>query len=100
MMISPEYLAEQWAKLSFSELISERDNIIRFMQDFEKKEMAGDRSDPEWRCSPSPAVRYQVYFDYLEMLCDLMHEKYNSEYVLGKRTLNQDAEEGECSSNK
>ena len=100
MMVSPEYFAEQWKKLSYSQLISERDDLIQSLQDFERKEMAGDRSDPEWNYCPSPAVRYQMYFEYLAAICRIMNEKYNNEYVWGKRTLKQDAEEGECSSNK
>ena len=48
MMISPENYAERVKDLSYPELIGERDDLIRFLQEFEKKEMAGDRSDPEW----------------------------------------------------
>ena len=87
MMISPDYFAEERKNLSYPELIRERDELISFMQDFEKKEMAGDRSDPEWHCCPSPDVRYQVYFEYLAVLCGIMHKKYNEEYVWGGRTL-------------
>ena len=93
MMISPDYFAEERKNLSYPELIRERDELISFMQDFEKKEMAGDRSDPEWRYHPSPVVRYQMHLEYLTELCRLMKEKYNEEYVWGKRTLKQDAEE-------
>ena len=100
MMVSPEYFAEQWKKLSYSQLISERDDLIQSLQDFERKEMAGDRSDPEWNYCPSPEVWYQMYFEYLAAICRIINEKYNNEYVWGKRTLKQDAEEGECSSNK
>lgn len=90
MMISPEAFARRWNDLSYPELIRERDRLIRFLQDFEKKEIAGDRSDPEWQCSPSPAVRYQVYFDYLAAICSIMHRKYNEEYVWGRRMLKDD----------
>ena len=93
MMVSPGYYAEQWEKLSYLELIKERDRLIRFLRSFEKKEIAGDRSDPEWRYSPSPDVQYQVHFEYLAELCRIMQERYNSEYVWGDRTLKQDADE-------
>lgn len=90
MMISPTSFAEKWKDLSYLKLISERDRLIRFLKDFEKKEMAGDRSDPEWKYCPSPEVHYQMNFEYLAVLCGIMREKYNSEYVWGKRTLKDD----------
>ena len=95
MMVSPGYFAERWEKLSYLELIKERDELICSLQDFEKKEMAGDRSDPEWKYCPSPDVRYQMNFDYLADICRIMHEKYNDEYVWGGRTLKQDADEAD-----
>ena len=98
MMISPEGFAEEVKDLSYPEMIRERDKLIRFLQDFEKKEMAGDRSDPEWNRSPSATVRYQMYFEYLAALCRLMHDKYNSEYVWGDRTLKDDVEDESFSS--
>lgn len=93
MMISPGYFAEQIKNYAYPELIRERDELIRYIQEFEKKDMAGDRSDPEWRYSPSPVVRYQMYFEYLAELCGIMKEKYNTEYVWGDKTLKQDADE-------
>lgn len=97
MMISPGTFAEKWEKLSYLELIKERDRLIRFLRHFEKKELAGDRSDPEWKYHPSPDVQYQVYFEYLAVLCGIMKEKYNTEYVWGGRTLKQDADEIDAS---
>ena len=69
---------------------AERDKLIRYIRKFEKKELAGDRSDPEWRYCPSPEVKYQMHFEYLEALCGIMREKYNSEYVWGGRKLKDD----------
>ena len=89
-MVSPGYFTEKWEKLSYPELIRERDKLIRYIRKYEKKELAGDRSDPEWRYCPSPDVQYQVHFDYLAVLCGLMKAKYNSEYVWGDRTLKDD----------
>ncbi len=93
-MISPDYFAERWKDLSYPKLIRERNRLIRFLKDFEKKEMAGDRSDPEWNYCPSPDVQYQMYLEYLAKLCGIMEEKYNREYVWGGRTLKQDMNEG------
>ena len=93
MMIFPDYFAEERKGLSYPELIRERDELISYLQDFEKKEMAGDRSDPEWHCCPSPDVRYQVYLEYLSRLCVLMSEKHNKDYVWGDRTLHDDAKD-------
>ena len=92
MMISPGSFAERWEKLSYLELIKERDRLIRFLRHFEKKELAGDRSDPEWKYCPSPDVQYQMNLEYLATLCGIMQEKYNTEYVWGGRTLKQDAD--------
>ena len=92
MMIPPkDYIASLKDK-SYLELIKCRDKLIQYLRDYEEKEMAGDRSDPEWLCHPSPEVRYQMSFEYLAELCQLMHERYNEEYVWGERTLKQDAE--------
>ena len=93
MMISPSGYGEMLKDTSYPELIRERDRLIRFIRKFEKDEMAGDRSDPRWRMCPSPDVQYQMNLEYLAVLCGMMHEKYNREYVWGERTLRQDAEE-------
>lgn len=93
MMKPPECFVERIINLSYPELIRERDRLIRFLQDFEKKEMAGDRTDLEWGISPSPAVRYQMYFMYLAEICGIMHEKYNKEYACEDRTLKDDCKE-------
>ena len=37
MMISPDFFAEERKNLSYPELIRERDELISFMQDFEKQ---------------------------------------------------------------
>ena len=94
MMISPGVYMEQLKDASYLELIRERDQLIKSIRKFEKNELAGDRSDPDWRYCPSPDVQYQMHLEYLSELCSFMHEKYNSEYVWGQRTLKQDAEEG------
>ena len=92
-MISPNGYLEMLKGYSYLDLIRERDRLVRYMRKFEKDEKAGDRSDPAWKICPQPDVHYQEYFDYLAALCGLMREKYNEEYVWGKRTLKQDVEE-------
>ena len=94
MMISPECYLDQFKDASYLDLIRERDGLIRFIRKYEKNEMAGDRSSPEWKYCPGPDVRYQMYLDYLAALCGMMREKYNEEYVWGERSLKQDAEQG------
>ena len=93
MMISPERYQESLKDKSYMDLIRERDRLIRFIRKFEKDEMAGDRSDPAWNCFPLPNVQYQVFLEYLAVLCPVMQEKYNQDYIWGWHTLKQDAEE-------
>lgn len=90
MMISPVAYLEQLKDASYLELIRERDQLIEYIWEYEKAEMAGDRSAPEWRYCPAPDVQYQMHLEYLSELCGFMKEKYNDEYVLGGRTLKQD----------
>ncbi len=90
MMISPNYYVERLKDATYGELIAERDDLIRSIQEFEKLEKAGDRSGKEWSIQPSPEVRYQMHLKYLSQLCDFMKEKYNSDYVWGDRKLTDD----------
>ena len=71
---------------SYPELMQERERLLDYMHRFETNEIAGDRSDPEWDACPAPDVRYQVYYDYLSVLCGVMRERYSREYT-GRRTL-------------
>ncbi len=93
MMISPQCFVEEYENASYPELIKMRDRLIRDLRRFEKNEMAGDRSDPEWKYCPGPEVRYQMNLEYLAGICTLMKERYNENYVWGNRTLKQDAEQ-------
>ena len=92
MMISPETYVNMLQDKPYPFLIRERDELIRFIQDYEKKEMAGDRSDPSWKVCPKPDVKYPVYFDYLALLCEFMRKTYNTEYVFGDHSLKEDSE--------
>ena len=95
MMISPGAYIGSLEGRSYPELIKERKELIRFINRFEKNEMASDRSDPGWEFRPSPEVKYQVYLEYLSQICDLMRTKYNEKYIFGNRTLKEDADETE-----
>ena len=83
MMISPGAYIGSLEGRSYPELIMERKKLIRYINRFEKNEMAGDRSDPDWDFRPSPEVKYQVYLEYLSQICDLMRTKYNEEFIFG-----------------
>ena len=83
---------ERLKRMSYLELMEERERLLGFLHRFEMNETAGDRNDPVRRGCPSPAVQYQVYFDYLSVLCGVMRERYKREYVFGRRTLKEDAE--------
>ena len=95
MMISPASYIEHLQDAGYLELIEERDRLLRFIKEYEEKDIAGDRSGDEWRVHPQPDVRYQVYLEYLSELCSLMQEKYNHDYVWGDRTLHDDAKSGD-----
>lgn len=92
MMIDPEDYKTGLQRKSYLELMKKRERLLSFMHQFEVNEIAGDRSDSEWRFRPSPEVRYQVYFGYLAELCKEMRERYNQDYVWGRHTLKQDVE--------
>ena len=90
MMISPAAYREGLKGKSYPELMQEREELMDFLHQFETEEIAGNRSNPARVCRPSPEVRYQMFLDYLSVLCGVMSEKYNREYVWGERTLRRD----------
>ena len=93
MMICPELYVQNLKDAGYPELIRERDSLLQSIREFEEKETAGDRSGDEWRLCPQPDVRYQMDLEYLAALCSYMSEKYSEDYVWGKRTLKEDAEQ-------
>ena len=93
MMRSPEAYIDGFKDAEYLDLIMERDRLMRFIKEYEEKDIAGDRFGKEWVIYPQPDVRYQVYLEYLGRLCALMSEKYNEEYVWGDRTLQEDAKD-------
>ena len=91
MMISPDYYIEQLKDADYLQLIEERNGLVEAIKDFEKKELAGDRSGDEWMIMPSPEVRYQMFLEYLSLICDFMKEKYNREYIRENKRLKEDS---------
>ena len=93
MMISPSSYIDRFKEVEYLDLIKERGYLMKFIIEFEEKDIAGDRSGEEWGIYPQPDVQYQIYLKYLGELCDLMSERYNQDYVWGDRTLRQDAKD-------
>ncbi len=91
MMISPASYIDKFEDAEYLQLIEERDRLLAFIKNYEEKDIAGDRSGEEWSIHPQPDVRYQMYLEYLGELCNLMREKYNTDYVWGDRKLSEDA---------
>lgn len=89
-MISPSYYKEEIQNLSYPEMMKKRDELIASIHAFEKAGKKGDRSGAEWQYFPSPEVVYQMDLEYLAQLLQVMHQKYNEEYVWGERTLCED----------
>lgn len=90
MMIGPSGYIEEFKQADYFDLITERDRLVEYLKNFEKKEITGDRLDNEWEMKPGPDVRYQVYLDYLSELCKLMREKYNAVYIWGDHSFVED----------
>ena len=90
MMVGPSAYIEQFKNAEYLELIKERDNLLAFIKDYEAKDIAGDNPGEELLMHPQPVVRYQVYLQYLGELCNLMSNKYNTDYVWRDRTLKDD----------
>ena len=91
MMTAPCVYAKELEKADYLQLISERDRLMEFIKEYEAKEIAGDRSGDAWNVCPQPDVRYQMYLEYLGVLCEHMQKKYNSDYVWADRKLSDDA---------
>ena len=77
MMISPETFIENLKDKSYSELLYERENLLKKIYSFEN----GQNKSKEIFISPSPEVRYQVNLQYLGKLCELIAIKYNKENI-------------------
>lgn len=77
MMISPEGFIQKHIDKPYEELLCVRDELIAEIRDFEKCKV----KSTEIIMSPSPEVIYQCNLEYLGRLCELISEKYNSNFV-------------------
>lgn len=81
MMVSPQGFLENYRDKSFKELLPIRDELLAAILFFEQH-----KDDPvEVIVCPSPEAVYQCNLTYLAKLCELIAEKYNREYVWGKK---------------
>lgn len=92
MIISPSGYVSRIEDAEYYALIEERGRLVAYIIQYEKNEKAGDRTSEEWFRDPRPDVRYQMHLEYLAELCQLMHEKYNEEYVWGGNCLSESGE--------
>ena len=74
MMISPESYIERVKMLPLSELIKERNLLLRDIKRFEKA-MLNDTEVIGVTC-PSPDVVYQMNLEYLSALCLLIRDTF------------------------
>ena len=79
-------------RMSYLELMKERERLLNLMHRYETDEISGAGRDPGRKSCPPADLRYQVFFDYLSVLCGVMRERYAREYARGRRTLKQDAD--------
>ena len=85
MMISPETYAEELKTDNLQNLIKERDELLEFIQNFEKNCIDFQKrelifSGDDWNIHPSPDVMYQVYLEYLAKVSVAISNKFNQEF--------------------
>ena len=85
MMISPEAYAGKLKTDSLQNLIKERDELLDFIQNFEKNCIDFQKrelifSEDGWNIHPSPDVLYQVYLEYLAKVSVAISNKFNQEF--------------------
>ena len=74
-MIDPETFKESLRHESLTEIIKERDKIIREIRKYEK----GKIPEEEFYRDPGPDVVYYCNLSYLSEICDLIQEKMYEE---------------------
>ena len=79
-IICPEVYIEMLNNKSYSDLIEERDSLIRVIREFEENMSETDDGITDYS-SPSPEVEYQMNLLYLSKLCELIAEIYNRDYI-------------------
>ncbi len=85
MMISPEAYAEELKADSLQNLIKERDELLDYIQNFEKNCIDFQKrelifSGDGWNIHPSPDVMYQAYLEYLAKVSVAISNKFNQEF--------------------
>ena len=80
MMISSEIFVLSHKKDSYETLLKVRDNLIKEIRAYEKKQVSLD----EWMIKPSPETIYQCNLEYLGKLCEYISERYNQEFINGE----------------
>ena len=84
-MISPETYAEELKTDSLQNLIKERDELLDFIQNFEKNCINFQKrelifSGDGGKIHPSPDVMYQAYLEYLAKVSVAISNKFNQEF--------------------
>lgn len=69
MMMSPEMYIEEFKNKSYSELLVERNNLIKDITDYEE----GNKKDDFFK--PSGKTMYKMHLQYLAELCKLISSK-------------------------
>lgn len=85
MMISPETYAEELKTDSLQNLIKERDELLEFIQNFEKNCIDFQNrklifSEDGMGIDPSPHALYRVYLEYLAKVSIAISNKFNQEF--------------------
>lgn len=70
MMMSPEAYIKSIEKKSYEQLLEEKENLNKKIEEFESNQ------DKSAIISPSPEVKYQCNLEYMSKLCNLIAEKY------------------------
>ena len=74
-MLDPKSVKESLRHANLTEIIKERDRIIREIRKYEK----GKIPEEEFFRDPSPDVVYYCNLSYLSEICDLIQEKIQEE---------------------
>ena len=82
MMVSPDWYKNELKKKTYKELLTEKDELLKEISDFETIMKSNNKSDLDFESDfcPSPDVVYQCNLLYLSKLCELMADKFNEEY--------------------
>ena len=79
MMMPPECLIEELRDKNLSELLEERNELIKGIEKLEKIVFESPHVSEAWNMCPGPDVRYSWCHEYLAKLCELIREKYSDQ---------------------